>query len=754
MSAPSPPLSPLPLDSNSPQPPSLQGGTTSSLLGSTTDLLHWSSSLSHLSLSSHFTSTRAATALSSKVSLLRSDLTALIDSHLVAAHKYRSSARATRVEKESQRVSEMSKLTEEQARHYMAMAEDECTRAYHFIDKASAASSRLSSRSELYHSSPLNHGRSLDRIAMVRLRKAGWNPEEVRREISKNPGNLQIRQAAFKILLANLYASPPESTLASLCLAAGIPEEITAALALLTDSGQPEHKANVFLLAASADLAAAICLRCPSARSAFPPSALSSLSSIISSPLHSLHSSDPFAILAALHAARAICDAAPSRRECAAKAGLPRAVAACFGNWRGRDWRVLQAAAECLSSLLVRCPEAKAEFLTREGVKKSFDDDGDDDGGDGDGRKGNTSNTSIASSSSSFSSSSSSSSSSSFSSSSSSSSSPLSSSAAASALLSPVGVTLYLLESFASPDSRENDEVNAKLVRSAYLLLRSIASKDDGGVAKQFDAEELLYASSPPAPPVPESSGPAGGQAPDSSKQRSVSPTVPTVAAADSGPPPAASSSSALLIFDFVKAGGVGLLVKSAHYHQHSAKNVALFLNAVHSLLFNHSRPHFALAGGMPQERKVVDLCLAAMVAQRSNAVIVWSALAVLCMLCDSSEAAIVAIEGWGKGIAGGLGDDDDDDEEEEDPNISVSYDDIDGCKLLVKGLAANLSHLPLQEQYCRLLTKMSTNLDGRMGLLRSDAISVLGRSMEEHRNEKAFTALAKQTGLALETGQ
>ena len=59
-----------------------------------------------------------------------------------------------------------------------------------------------------------------------------------------------------------------------------------------------------------------------------------------------------------------------------------------------------------------------------------------------------------------------------------------------------------------------------------------------------------------------------------------------------------------------------------------------------------------------------------------------------------------------------------------------------------------------MQEQYCRLITEMSKNLDGRMGLLRSDAMVVLIENKAFHAGKKGFLALASKTEMALETGQ
>jgi hypothetical protein len=192
-------------------------------------------------------------------------------------------------------------------------------------------------------------------------------------------------------------------------------------------------------------------------------------------------------------------------------------------------------------------------------------------------------------------------------------------------------------------------------------------------------------------------------------------------------------------------------LVDAATYHAHMTANVAYFLNTMHALIANHCQPDFALEQGVAEQAAVADLCLAAMVAQRGNVVVLWSALCVLAMLCEADQKTALVIEAWGK--VKKVEDDDDDDMEEATEEGSVSFDSVDGCKLIVKTMSKNRQHVPLQELSCRLICRMCRSLDGRMGLLRCDAIPVLEEIKATH-NALPYLALANKTLLALETGQ
>ncbi|GMH61411.1 hypothetical protein TrRE_jg2633 [Triparma retinervis] len=262
--------------------------------------------------------------------------------------KFRNSGKKIREQKAAVRHKEMDALLEKQGREYMEMAEESTKRDFHFINKYDREIEWLERRNKKYHDDRFEFAKLVPRILMVKLRRSANDPALMVKEVRRNSESPQVAQAAFEILTANLYACPPPFKLALACVNSGVCEEILSAM------GVEEWYDNVYLQEVCVGLCKVLCERSVESRLRFDHRMVGYLVRTLS-----LYSSDSTVLIKALSALGSLCDQCPKQRLWAADVGAGKKVAAVMEEWRGRDWRVLDAGLKSLAMLVVRCPSGK-----------------------------------------------------------------------------------------------------------------------------------------------------------------------------------------------------------------------------------------------------------------------------------------------------------------------------------------------------------------------------------------------------------
>jgi len=178
------------------------------------------------------------------------------------------------------------------------------------------------------------------------------------KELRRRSESPQVRQAAFEIIEANIYACPPPHKLALECVNEGVCEELVFTMST------EEWFDNVYLQDVCVSLTKALCERSIECRLRFDHRMVSYLVRTLR-----LYKDDSSVLIKTLNAITTLCDQSPKQRIWAAEVGAGKEVVVVAKNWKSRDWRVYNACLKSLNMLVVRCPQGKRNAGTEALVK-------------------------------------------------------------------------------------------------------------------------------------------------------------------------------------------------------------------------------------------------------------------------------------------------------------------------------------------------------------------------------------------------
>ena len=229
-----------------------------------------------------------------------------------------------------------------------------------------------------------------------------------------------------------------------------------------------------------------------------------------------------------------------------------------------------------------------------------------------------------------------------------------------------------------------------------------------------------------------------------------------------------------VLAIDFVKLGGLAVLINSLAFHIESPQIILFFYQTLHALFALHTNPFCATEHGVENYKDIASLSLYILTKYQHIPTVVWSIILNLNSMCEKEVKCVEYIDLWrlksfklGQ-VGGGEGDKKEGDEEGEGGGegeggeVEESDEESDeeegegaantGCKILCNALSANSDKIPVQEQFMRLLTNMSLHFNCRMSLLRVGAFDII-EEVKEGVENKGYMSLVNKCQLALETG-